>query len=406
MRKFAEVKGVKIFTVGTPQSGGMAEMDLEQIVANFPKLKELPASKHEPPVVISHDEAQGLLKADGLPAAGWPDRVWRTGKDLFADFKDVPRVVADLINNKAFKKCSVEIYDNYTDGAGTQHGKALRRIALLGGAIPRIRGLSDWAALYGEDAAGRIVSFAEGDQPYQTYSADETLTAAVEKENVVAKLSRIWWTWDDQRWEIMASAALTSEEKKAKLQAMSEELLTLLEETTGELVDQYQEGGSKMEKKPDPGVKTYTEAEVAARIAEETKAYTERLAKVEAEQRQSSVAAFAERLKKAGLAPAVADDPQFRAFAEQLESDTIQSFAEGKTAPRGWFETFMESLIEKAQSGKLVVAFGERTGETTAAGPAPGEDGETALYNKAKKYAEDHKVPFADAVIIVSEAAG
>jgi hypothetical protein len=416
MPSFAEVKGVKIFTAGAPQSGGVTEQDLDQIIANFPKLKALPAAKHEPPVVISHDEDQALLKADHLPAAGWPSRVWRQGKDLFADIVDMPRVVADLVNKKAFKKCSVEIYDDYHDGEGKAHGKALRRISLLGGGLPRIRGLSDWAAIYGEAAASqRLVRFAEADQPYQVYEFQESLTTVVEREDQVARLSRIWWEADDQRWEIMHSDALTPEEKKAKLEALFGEMLSLIQETTENIVASfYEQGGGTMNKdKPATGdppvVKTYTEEEVR-RMQEQAeadrKAMADRLSRIESERRHERVAAFCERLKRKGLVPVIADDAGLRAFMEQLSDETVQSFAEGKTAPRAWFETFIEDLVDKARSGKLVVDYAERTGAITPSGAEPGQDGEEILHQRARKYQEENKCTYAEAVIRVSEAAG
>lgn len=142
--RLASVKGVEIFAAGTHRGITYSEADLDQMVSNFQALAET----IKPPVVIGHEEQQQLLDNTGIPACGRVVKVWRDGPTLFADFDEVPLAVAKLINARAYKTVSSEVYDDFVDEAtGTHHGKALRRVALLGGELPQIKTLADlpWA---------------------------------------------------------------------------------------------------------------------------------------------------------------------------------------------------------------------------------------------------------------------
>jgi len=146
-QEFGECNGVQIFEIGQAESKKYTEEDLNKIIANFSKLKD----SHRPPmVVLGHDENQDLLQKSGLPSAGWVSKVWTKGKKLYADFKDVPKQIVDIIKNGAYRYPSVEIYRNFVFD-NQEFGPVLRRVALLGADIPRIKSLSDIVARYGED---------------------------------------------------------------------------------------------------------------------------------------------------------------------------------------------------------------------------------------------------------------
>ena len=147
MQEFGECNGVQIFEIGQQESKSYKAEDLKKIIANFSKLKD----SHRPPmVVLGHDEDQSLLQKSGLPSAGWVSKVWTKGKKLYADFKDVPKQLVDVIQKGAYRYPSVEIYRNFVFG-DEEFGPVLRRVALLGADIPRIKSLSDIVARYGED---------------------------------------------------------------------------------------------------------------------------------------------------------------------------------------------------------------------------------------------------------------
>jgi len=138
----ARVRNVEIFAAGTWQGQTFGEAELDQIAANFERLCLQDPAVFRPPVVIGHDEDQAWLKRSGLPAAGWVQDVWREGRRLLAHFSEVPPLVAQLINQRAYRKVSVELYQDFVH-EGEHYGWTLRRVALLGGELPAVRGLAD-----------------------------------------------------------------------------------------------------------------------------------------------------------------------------------------------------------------------------------------------------------------------
>lgn len=151
----AELKDIEIFEAGTYREVEYTEDDLDTMVKNFGELKD----EIQPTMVIGHSEDQKILKNSGLFAAGWLEDLRRVGKKLVADFKEVPKIVADLIEKKAYKRISSEIYKNYKE-----KGHALRRVALLGGQIPEVKSLQDVAALYADGEETTWVDFHEDTQ--------------------------------------------------------------------------------------------------------------------------------------------------------------------------------------------------------------------------------------------------
>jgi len=143
---YSEVKDVQLFEIGQPYSEHITLEMLKEIVKNFYILKNF----HEVPMaVLGHSEDQRLLKNSGLPAAGWLNNLRQVGKRLVGDFKEVPKLIAPLLKNGAYKKKSIELYPNF-DYNGTALKTVLRRIAFLGFDIPKIKGLGDILARYSE----------------------------------------------------------------------------------------------------------------------------------------------------------------------------------------------------------------------------------------------------------------
>ena len=149
---FEEVKNVELFALNQEHSKGFTIEMLKDMVKNFKLLK----TYHEVPMaVLGHGETQELLSESGLPAAGWLSALKLFGEKLIGDFKDVPKLIAPLLKNGAYKKRSVEVYKQFKYGEKTL-GPVIRRIAFLGFDIPKIKGLSDIVARYSE--AGSIRS--------------------------------------------------------------------------------------------------------------------------------------------------------------------------------------------------------------------------------------------------------
>lgn len=141
---------------GEHRSKPYTTRDLDDMVSNFQRYSTGEDARLEVPAVIGHGEDQEKLKQlkeqdpdeededelskSDIPAAGWCKRIYREGNILKGDFSDVNPDVAKLIKGKRYKKISAEIYDE------EQHpfkgkGKMLRRVALLGGDLPQVKGL-------------------------------------------------------------------------------------------------------------------------------------------------------------------------------------------------------------------------------------------------------------------------
>jgi hypothetical protein len=156
-------KDVEVLDVGTHRGDDYTLADLRDIERNF----RVAVGLVDPPVVIGHEERQplvdGLAENTGAPAVGWITALRverRKGTDgkvrpvLLADLHHVHPEIAALINARAYRKVSPEIYgeDGYPEDAPPAwHGKALRRLALLGGQLPHIKTLRDLPAVrFGE----------------------------------------------------------------------------------------------------------------------------------------------------------------------------------------------------------------------------------------------------------------
>ncbi len=134
---------IPTFKAGLHRDREYTPADLDDMVANF----TLASTGDDPvlrvPLVIGHDEGQELLARSDLPAAGWVTKLYRDGDDLYVDADDVADLPADLIRARRYRKVSAEVYDEPPAGMEHCKGKVLRRVALLGGDIPEVKGLGD-----------------------------------------------------------------------------------------------------------------------------------------------------------------------------------------------------------------------------------------------------------------------
>lgn len=138
-----KIQGVEIFSVGKWNGDEYTREHLIEMVQAFEETK----SGVRPYVKLGHDSKQSLLQEDGLPAAGWVEKIYIKGDKLVADFVDIPRKVYDLIKSKAYRKVSSEIFWNITIGEKT-YKKMLCAVALLGADTPGVMNLSDILAMY------------------------------------------------------------------------------------------------------------------------------------------------------------------------------------------------------------------------------------------------------------------
>lgn len=135
-----DLKGAEIFASGTWNGLDFNDDDLDKIVQSF-EFFELSGSV---PLKLGHNDKQDIT--DGQPALGWVDRIWRDGRKLMADFRDVPKVVHDAIRTGLYKHVSVELLRDVTAGTRTVP-LVLDAVALLGADLPAVGTLKDLQAL-------------------------------------------------------------------------------------------------------------------------------------------------------------------------------------------------------------------------------------------------------------------
>ncbi len=134
-----QAKGVEIFDVGEWKGDPYTDKDLDAMVKHFNDgvIKNVPLK-------IGHDPKQQVA---GQPAVGFVERLYRVGSKLLADFKNIPKLVAQAINDKAYHAVSSEIALN-ADFGGTVFEKLLTGVALLGAEIPAVNTLADLPAVF------------------------------------------------------------------------------------------------------------------------------------------------------------------------------------------------------------------------------------------------------------------
>lgn len=145
-KKVFDIDDVEIFRVGTWNGDKYSQKDLEDIVKSFEEI----GGVLKPFVKLGHNGKQGLLKSDGMPAAGWITSLKMKGDTLLAKFSSVPEKIYELIKNKAYGRISAEIYWNIKN-AGKTHRRALKAVALLGADTPAVGTLDDFINLYTEE---------------------------------------------------------------------------------------------------------------------------------------------------------------------------------------------------------------------------------------------------------------
>jgi hypothetical protein len=140
------IKDVEIFRVGKWNGDEYTEKDLDDIVESFDKI----GNQIKPYLKLGHNSEQKLLQKDGMPAAGWVTDVRRKGKQLIANFKNVPKKIKELLDRKAYGRISAEIYWNLKEGSKV-HRRVLKAVSLLGADTPAIGSLDDFINLYTEN---------------------------------------------------------------------------------------------------------------------------------------------------------------------------------------------------------------------------------------------------------------
>ena len=149
MAQVYEVNGIEVFEAGLWNGEKYTEKDLDEMIKNFGVV--------DAPLKIGHDAKQ---KISGQPAVGWISRLYKKGKKLYADIKDIPKTVYELMKTNAYKKRSAEIFYGFKDGAGRLLNNVFAGVALLGAELPALNTLEDIVALYDLKGDGQMTKVA------------------------------------------------------------------------------------------------------------------------------------------------------------------------------------------------------------------------------------------------------
>lgn len=188
-KELKNIKGVEIFSVGQWNGDVYTAEDLDEMVRAFNEMRDT----LKPALKLGHTDKQKLIQQDGMPAAGWIGGLYRLGQKLVADFVDIPEKIFELIENKAYRKVSSEIYWNI-DINGKQYRRMLSAVALLGADMPAVTNLRDILALYGLTGdAAEIKSYATDPdgliiKQYTTDSGEQTEVHHMAKTEAEIKL--------------------------------------------------------------------------------------------------------------------------------------------------------------------------------------------------------------------------
>jgi len=134
-----EIRNVEILSTGVWNGVNFTKNDLSEIISNFEN-KVL-----EPFINLDHndkftDKVKENLKVLSL---GFVSSLRQMGDKLVADFKQVPKKVAELIEAGLLKKRSIEIFHKGFNVNGKKYNNVLRAVSFFGADVPAVNNLSD-----------------------------------------------------------------------------------------------------------------------------------------------------------------------------------------------------------------------------------------------------------------------
>lgn len=333
--QYGELKGVDIFAAGRWNGDEYTVDDLDKIVSSFNETKE----KLKPYLKLGHGNEQKLLKEDELPAAGFVQNIYRSGRKILADISHIPSKIYELIKKKAYNKVSVELYKDIPI-EGKKYEWALKAIALLGGATPAVHDLNDILALYSKENS--ILAF----------STDAEL----------------------KRFDIELQTFQEEDKKMEELQKQIELLQGEVKKFTEEVAELKAENE-----------KIKTELETSKKFGEEA---TAKIASYEKEKKMAAIdGKVKEFIEAKKIIPAQAE--KLKVILSELPSEKKFSIGEKE------FNSLEEVILS-------FIADGEKVGLPTTGQTEVGKTTEEDMDLKAKKYMAENKVSYKEAVIALA----
>jgi len=136
-------------------------------------------------------------------------------------------MIKELIEKKAYKTVSSELYKNYTNKDGKKYPWVLKAVSLLGGDIPAVEGLKDIISLYDkENREYCVFDFESGHIPEHPNKGrrEDTMEMEKLKKDLEAKAAEVVEL--KKRMAEMQKGKESGIELAQKIEAMSKELET------------------------------------------------------------------------------------------------------------------------------------------------------------------------------------
>jgi hypothetical protein len=145
-----QIKNVEILKAGRYKGTDYTEKDLDLFVENFNN------KIAEPTLTLDHDEklTDSVSKEFKVAALGYVESLKRVGDKLYADFKQVPKLIAELIEAGPLKQRSVEFFKAFKTSSGTTLKNVLTGVTFFGSGLPAVAGMSDLMELFKENSNG------------------------------------------------------------------------------------------------------------------------------------------------------------------------------------------------------------------------------------------------------------
>jgi len=364
-----DIRGVEIFSSGTWNGDKYTEKDLDNMVQAFEATK----SAMKPYLKLGHDDKQKLLQADGLPALGWIEKVYKSGKKLIADFTKIPKKIYELIKNGAYRRVSSEIFFNMKIG-DKRYPRMLKAVALLGGDTPAVQNLNDIIALYNLEG---VRVYEEDNTNVKTYEFDKkTKGEDMELEELKKEHEAL-----QKKYEEAEAAKVAAEEKAKGSEAKANEAEKKVEEAT-KVVEEAKAKVEEAEKQKEEAAKE------KEKLEEEVK-------KNKMDVIKNDINTVIDKLIEGKKILPVQKEAFFTLLFElRTAPGEVKKYKIGEEEKS--LENIVLDIVEKHE-------YSINTDGSTDTGDTGAKKDNTELMMKANKYAEEHKVSYKEALKEVSK---
>jgi len=215
----ANINNVEIFELGTWKGHEFKKEDAEELIKNFE------SRVADPYISLDHDKGltEAVKKFLNVLSLGNISKLWLEGKKLMANFKKVPKLIAELIDAGSLGKRSVEWWLKFRHASGKFYNNVLESVTYHGAnGLPALSTLNDIPKIFKDESIeGELVSIElkseDGENLKKEFQMDEKLLKTIEENG-----------------ELKAKLVTVETEKKA-IDTEMVALKSQLEKTTEEL---------------------------------------------------------------------------------------------------------------------------------------------------------------------------